>query len=310
MPVIIPQDIPAFKALQDENVFVMSSGRASKQDIRPIEIAIFNLMPTKIQTESQLIRLLANSPLQVNITLITTRSYESKNTPKSHLDKFYCYFDEVREKNFDGMIITGAPVEKMAFEEVSYWEEMKQVLDFAHNNVNSTLYICWGAMAGLYYHYGIGKQNLDKKIFGVFCNARKNVSDVLFTGCDDKIYMPHSRYSSINEKELFLNDKLCILCEDDEVGVGILKSIDNKKIFIIGHLEYDAYSLKDEYDRDKQKGLDIDEPKNYFDKNNCVLVNWRAGASLIFSNWLNYYVYQVTPYDLTQFNCNSSPTGQ
>ncbi|PAF49379.1 homoserine O-succinyltransferase [Helicobacter sp. 12S02232-10] len=298
MPVIIPQEIPAFKALQNENIFVMSSTRALRQDIRPIEIAIFNLMPTKIQTESQLIRLLANSPLQVKITLLTTQTYESKHTPKTHLERFYKKFDALKNMYFDGMIITGAPIETMEFEEVAYWDEMKEVLEFAQTHVNSTIYICWGAMAGLYHHYGIQKYPLDKKVFGVFANSKTNTSDILFNGCDDKIYMPHSRHTKVDEEKILQCQDLCVLCEDTEAGAGIIKSRDNKKIFIIGHLEYDRDTLKQEYERDIAKGLKIDVPKNYFDSNHQASVNWRAGASLIFSNWLNYYVYQVTPYEL------------
>ncbi|PAF47842.1 homoserine O-succinyltransferase [Helicobacter sp. 12S02634-8] len=297
MPVIIPQDIPAFKTLQEENVFVISSQRALKQDIRPIQIAIFNLMPTKIQTESQLIRLLANSPLQVQITLITTQTYESKNTSKTHLERFYQTFDTLKDTYFDGMIITGAPVETMDFSAVAYWEEMVEVLEFAQKNVNSTIYICWGAMAGLYHYYGIEKLPLSQKMFGVFEHTKTEISDVLFNGCDDKIYMPHSRHTRVDEDKIIQCKDLHILCESTTAGAGIIKSCDNKKIFIIGHLEYDRDSLKSEYERDKLKGMQIQAPENYFDSNNGVCINWRAGASVIFSNWLNYYVYQVTPFD-------------
>lgn len=296
MPVIIPQDIPAFKILEDENVFVMSSNRAISQDIRPIEIAIFNLMPTKIQTESQLIRLLANSPLQVNITLFAMQSYESKNTPKSHLEKFYKKFD--KHQKFDGAIVTGAPVELMEYEDVAYWEEIKEVFDVIEKNTNSVIYICWGALAGLYYHYKIPKKSLGKKAFGIFANKKIKSSDPLFMGCDDLIYMPHSRHSGIDEEKLKVCDELSILCESTEAGVGIIKSTDNKKIFIVGHLEYDRNTLEEEYARDKSKHIDIAEPKNYFDPSREIFMNWRSGASLIFANWLNYYVYQITPYDL------------
>lgn len=296
MPVIIPQDIPAFKILEDENVFVMSSNRAISQDIRPIEIAIFNLMPTKIQTESQLIRLLANSPLQVNITLFAMQSYESKNTPKSHLDKFYKKFD--KNQKFDGAIVTGAPVELMEYENVAYWEEIKGVFDAIEKNANSVIYICWGALAGLYYHYKIPKKSLREKAFGIFANKKIKPSDPLFMGCDDLIYIPHSRHSEIDEERLKACDELSVLCESTEVGVGIIKSTDNKKIFIIGHLEYDRNTLEQEYTRDKNRDMDISEPKNYFDTDREIFMNWRGGASLIFANWLNYYVYQITPYDL------------
>lgn len=298
MPVVIPQEIPAFKILDEENVFVMSKNRASTQDIRPIEIAIFNLMPTKIATESQLLRMLANSPLQVNITLITTQSYESKNTPKTHLEKFYKKFNSIKNAYFDGMIITGAPVEQMEYEDVAYWEEMKELLEFAHNNVNSTIYICWGAMAGLYHYYGIKKIALEDKMFGIFSNQKLRTNDALLMGCDDLIYMPQSRHCRLDEDTIKKNPELCVLCESHEAGVGIIKSRDNKKIFITGHLEYDSHTLKDEYERDRQEGGL--QPKNYFDKNQNIVVNWRGGASLIFSNWLNYYVYQATPYDLNR----------
>lgn len=296
MPVIIPQDIPAFKILEDENVFVMSSNRAISQDIRPIEIAIFNLMPTKIQTESQLIRLLANSPLQVNITLFAMQSYESKNTPKSHLDKFYKKFD--KNQKFDGAIVTGAPVELMEYENVAYWEEIKGVFDAIEKNANSVIYICWGALAGLYYHYKIPKKSLREKAFGIFANKKIKPSDPLFMGCDDLIYIPHSRHSEIDEERLKACDELSVLCESTEAGVGIIKSTDNKKIFIIGHLEYDRNTLEQEYIRDKNRDMDISEPKNYFDTDREIFMNWRGGASLIFANWLNYYVYQITPYHL------------
>ncbi|PAF44839.1 homoserine O-succinyltransferase [Helicobacter sp. 11S02596-1] len=303
MPLIIPQDIPAFGVLQNENIFVMSSRRAQRQDIRPIEIAIFNLMPTKIQTESQLLRLLANSPLQVKITFITTQTYASKNTPKTHLERFYETFDRLKNRYFDGMIITGAPIETMAFEEVAYWDEFKEILDFAQTHVNSTLYICWGAMAGLYYHYGIQKYSLENKAFGVFSHTK--CADVLFTGCDDEIAIPHSRHTGVDEVAILRCEKLRILCQSDAVGAGIIKSCDNKKIFIIGHLEYDKDTLKNEYERDKAKGLAIQKPKNYFDTTGNIRANWKAGASLIFSNWLNHYVYQITPYNITSLSIQS-----
>ncbi|MBQ8425735.1 MAG: homoserine O-succinyltransferase [Clostridia bacterium] len=300
MPIVIPEDIPAYLKLLEENIFVMNDKRAFSQDIRPLEIAILNLMPTKIETETQFMRLLSNSPLQVNITLIYTETYKSKNTSASHLEKFYKKFDDISDKHFDGMIITGAPVETMPFEDVKYWDELKKIFDFAESNVTSTIYICWGAQAALYYYYGIEKQPLSEKLFGVFPH-KKNLDfyEPLFKGIDDTFYIPHSRHTTINLEDVKKIDDLVILSETNLTGLSIAKSKDNKKIFLTGHMEYDRNTLKGEYERDLSKGLEIKKPYNYFtDKSNTkVDVKWTSTANLFYTNWLNYYVYQVTPFN-------------
>lgn len=299
MPIIIPKDIPAFSILKEENIFVMARARAITQDIRPIEIAIVNLMPTKVETETQLLRLLSNSPLQINVTFINTATHESKNVSKSHLDKFYKTFDEIKDRKFDGMIVTGAPVEHMPFEEVDYWKELTQIFDFADKNVTSTIYICWGAQAGLYYHYGIQKHPLDEKLFGIFSH-KKCAIDPLLKGVDDNFYIPHSRHTKVLDEDIYACKDLEVLASSVEAGCSILKSKDNKKIFLTGHSEYDRDTLKNEYLRDKNKGLDIKPPKNYFVDDSLTLVDmkWISTANLLYTNWLNYYVYQVTPFEL------------
>ncbi len=299
MPIVIPKSLPAFDILKKENVFVMPKLRAMTQDIRPIEIAIVNLMPTKIETETQLMRLLGNSSLQVNVTLINTDTYKSKNTPLAHMQKFYKTFDEVKQLHFDGMIITGAPVETMPFEQVAYWEELEKIMDYAENNVTSTIYICWGAQAGLKYHYGIEKHELPKKMFGVFEAKPCDDTEPLLKGMDDTIYIPMSRHTDIDCDAVMNCDKLKVLAYGDDCKIAIIKSLDNKKFFFLGHSEYDRDTLKNEYLRDLDKGLDIDEPRNYFVNGdvNRIDVKWRSTANLIYYNWLNYYVYQVTPYD-------------
>ena len=277
----------------------MNNKRAFSQDIRPLEIAILNLMPTKIETETQFMRLLSNSPLQVNITLINTETYKSKNTSSVHLDKFYKKFNDIKNKHFDGMIITGAPVETMPFEDVKYWEELKNIFEFADKNVTSTIYICWGAQAGLYYHYGIKKQQLPEKLFGVFPHTKNNeIHEPLFKGIDDIFFIPHSRHTTIKTEDVANNKELIILSESKETGVSIAKSKDNKKIFLTGHMEYDRNTLKCEYERDLSKGLEIKKPINYFSDETCENVNvkWTSTANLFYTNWLNYYVYQVTPF--------------
>lgn len=299
MPIVIPKDIPAHKSLTDENIFVMDCERANTQDIRPVEIAIVNLMPTKIETETQLLRLLSNTPLQLNITFVHMSSHVSKNTAASHMEKFYVSYEEIKDRKFDGMIITGAPVEHMPFEEVNYWAELKKIFDFADTNVTSTIYICWAAQAALYYHYGINKVSLPYKMFGVFENKKMVKFEPLLNGVDDTFYVPHSRHTHIKTKDIISNENLIALAFSDEAGVSILKSKDNKKIFITGHIEYDKFTLKNEYERDLNKGLEIAEPKNYF-VNGDVNVIWRSTATIFYSNWLNYYVYQVTPYDLNE----------
>jgi len=295
MPIVIPENIPAYKTLEDENIFVMNENRASTQDIRPIEILILNLMPTKIETETQLSRLLANTPLQVNLTLLKTKSHVSKNTSLSHLEAFYKEFDEIKTKHFDGMIITGAPVEQMPFEEVEYWKELTKIFDYAEKYVTTTMYICWGAQAGLYYHYGIQKHQLPKKLFGIFPHKKMVIYEPLLNGIDDIFYVPQSRHTSINDNDLLNNPDLIVLAKSDEAGATIIKSKDNKKLFLLGHLEYDKYTLDKEYKRDLDKGLPIEEPKNYYFDGD-VNVLWRSTANILFYNWLNYYVYQVTPY--------------
>lgn len=299
MPIVIPKDIPAYSKLLNENIFVMNNERAFTQDIRPLEIAILNLMPTKIETETQFMRLLSNSPLQVNITLVNTKTYKSKNTSADYLDKFYKSFDDIKNKHFDGMIITGAPVETMEFEDVKYWNELKDIFEFADKNVTSTIYICWGAQAALYYHYGIKKYELSEKLFGVFPHKKNNdIFEPLFKGLDDTFYIPHSRHTSINTEDVKKIDDLIILSKTEPTGLSIAKSKDNKKIFLTGHMEYDRNTLKAEYDRDVAKGLKINPPLNYFTDENCnnVNVSWTSTANLFYTNWLNYYVYQVTPF--------------
>lgn len=295
MPIVIPENIPAYKTLSDENIFVMNENRASTQDIRPIEILILNLMPTKIETETQLSRLLANTPLQVNLTLLKTKSHVSKNTSASHLDAFYKEYDEIKNKHFDGMIITGAPVETMPFEDVEYWKELTTIFDYADKYVTSTMYICWGAQAALYYHYGINKHQLPKKLFGIFPHKKMVIYEPLLNGIDDIFYVPQSRHTAINDNDLLSNSELVVLAKSEEAGSTIVKSKDNKKLFLLGHLEYDKFTLDKEYKRDLEKNLPIEEPKNYY-FNGDINVLWRSTANILFYNWLNYYVYQVTPY--------------
>lgn len=298
MPIVIPEDIPAYSKLLGENIFVMNDKRAFSQDIRPLEIAILNLMPTKVETETQFMRLLSNSPLQVNITLVATKTYKSKNTTAEYLDKFYKNFDDIKDKHFDGMIITGAPVETMAFEDVKYWEELKAIFDFADKNVTSTIYICWGAQAALYYHYGITKSVLPAKVFGVFPHTKSEIHEPLFKGIDDVFYIPHSRHTTVDSNAIKKVKDLIVLSETEATGVSVLKSRDNKKIFLTGHMEYDRDTLKNEYERDLNKGMDIKAPLNYFsdEEKRTVNVKWSSTANLFYTNWLNYYVYQVTPF--------------
>lgn len=300
MPIIVPKDIPAAKILQSENIFVMNNQRAAKQDIRPLEIAIVNLMPTKIVTETQLMRLLSNSPLQVNITLVSTTSYVGKNTPFEHLDKFYKTFEQVKDRKFDGMIITGAPVEEMEFSEVKYWKELEEIFEFAKKSVTSTLFICWGAQAALHYYYGIEKHPLEKKLFGVFKHKKLVSYDKLLKGTDDRFYMPHSRHTTVYEEDIKKCKDIVLLASSKEAGAGIIRSKDNKFIFITGHAEYDRDTLELEYKRDLSRGLKIDPPQNYYvsgDKGEIKMC-WSSTANLIYMNWLNHYVYQLTPYEI------------
>lgn len=300
MPIVIPKDIPAFSVLKKENIFVMPKKRAESQDIRPIEIAVVNLMPTKVETETQLLRLLANTPLQVNLTLIKTATYKSTNTSEKHMERFYKTFDEVRDTRFDGMIVTGAPVENLDFKEVAYWEELKAIFDYADSMVTSTIYICWGAQAAMYHYYGIEKKPLPKKLFGVFKNRASVAYEPLLKGLNDTFSIPHSRYTEIDADAVRANKKLRVLAEGERSGISIVKSRDDRKFFFFGHSEYDRETLKNEYMRDKEKGLKIDPPENYFIDGdvNRIDMSWNSTGNLLFYNWLNHYVYQVTPYNL------------
>lgn len=300
MPIVIPRGLPAFESLQSEKIFVMDNKRAVGQDIRPIEIAILNLMPTKETTETQLMRLLSNSPLQINVTLIKTDTYAPTHVADDHMTRFYKSLDEIKKMKFDGMIVTGAPVETLPFEEVKYWHELEQIIDFADKNVTSTIYICWGAQAALYHKFGINKHMLDKKLFGIFPTHAVVKNDMLLKGMDDTFYIPSSRHTAIDETTLRENPNIKILAEGEETGVAIAKTLDNKSFFFTGHSEYDRYTLRNEYLRDLEKGLPIERPKNYFatDDVDKVDMKWRSTANLLFYNWLNYYVYQVTPYHL------------
>ena len=300
MAIVLPRGLPAFESLQSEKIFVMDNKRAVGQDIRPIEIAILNLMPTKETTETQLMRLLSNSPLQINVTLIKTDTYAPTHVADDHMTRFYKSLDEIKKMKFDGMIVTGAPVETLPFEEVKYWHELEQIIDFADKNVTSTIYICWGAQAALYHKFGINKHMLDKKLFGIFPTHAVVKNDMLLKGMDDTFYIPSSRHTAIDETALRENPNIKILAEGDETGVAIAKTLDNKSFFFTGHSEYDRYTLRNEYLRDLEKGLSIERPKNYFatDDVDKVDMKWRSTANLLFYNWLNYYVYQVTPYHL------------
>ena len=301
MPIRIPNDLPAVKTLNDENIFVMTDTRATSQDIRPLRILVLNLMPKKIETETQLSRLLGNTPLQVELELIHTKSHQSKNTAAEHLLSFYKTFDDVRHNNYDGMIITGAPVEHLKFEEVEYWDELCEIMEWTKKHVHSTFHICWGAQAGLYYHFGIDKQPLVKKMFGVFEHSVSYKRSILFRGFDDLFYVPHSRHTTISKADIKAHKELKILAESKEAGIYAIMTKKGKQVFITGHSEYDPDTLKNEYVRDKEAGKPIEKPKNYFpndDDRKAPIVRWRAHANLLYSNWLNYIVYQTTPYDL------------
>ncbi len=301
MPIKIPRDLPATEILNSENIFVMDENRAFHQDIRPLKIAILNLMPTKIVTETQILRLLSNTPLQLEITLLNPASYKSKNTPEEHLVAFYNTFENVKRHKYDGLIITGAPVELMEFEEVEYWDELKEILEWSKKNVTSTLHICWGAQAGLYYHYGIPKYQLPEKMFGVFLHDVNLKNEKLVRGFDDEFFAPHSRYTEVRKSDIEKNENLLLLSYSEEAGVYIAASKDSRQVFVTGHSEYDPLTLKSEYDRDICRGLEIAVPKNYYpqdDPSQTPVVKWRSHASLLFANWLNYYVYQETPYKL------------
>ncbi|MDD7353906.1 MAG: homoserine O-succinyltransferase [Oscillospiraceae bacterium] len=305
MPIKIPNELPAVKTLNEENIFVMSHTRAVNQDIRPLKILILNLMPKKIETETQLSRLLGNSPLQVEIELIHTRSHESKNTSQAHMLSFYKVFDDIKNETFDGMIITGAPVEHLEFEEVEYWDELCEIMEWSKTHVWSTFHICWGAQAALYYHYGIKKYKLDKKLFGVFKHKADYKRAILLRGFDDEFYVPHSRHTTVKREDVEKIPELKILASSDEAGLYAVMTPQGRQIFITGHSEYDGDTLMHEYLRDVTLGRDIDVPKNYFpddDPTKEPIVNWRSHANLLYSNWLNYFVYQTTPYDITKIS--------
>ena len=305
MPIKIANDLPATDILNNENIFVMTETRAITQEIRPLEILILNLMPTKIDTETQLMRMLGNTPLQINISLMRTKSYESKNTPKSHLDSFYNTFDAYKNRKFDGLIITGAPVEHMPFEEVDYWDELCEIMEWSKSNVTSTFHICWGAQAALYYHYGIPKYDLKEKMFGIYEHyvVPEKKRKILLRGFDDKFYAPHSRHTEVRAEDIEKVPELEILAVSDEAGVYIVTAKSERQFFVTGHSEYDNITLANEYFRDKERGLDIKVPKNYFKNDDPTTEpenTWRAHANLLYSNWLNYFVYQTTPYNISE----------
>ncbi len=301
MPIKVQSNLPARKVLENENIFTMDEKRAIQQDIRPLEIAILNLMPLKEATEVQLLRSLSNTPLQVDVTFLTTASYVGKNTAASHLDKFYLTYEEIKDKKFDGLMITGAPVELMEFEEVTYWDELTKIMEWSKYNITSTMHICWGAQAGLYYHYGIQKKILDKKVSGIFNHKVNNRKNPLVRGFDDCFLAPHSRYTEVPIELIRQQKDLVVLAESEEVGAFLVMEKTGKQIFILGHPEYDRVTLDEEYKRDRRKGLDIAMPKNYYPEDNPEnkpILTWRAHANAIYTNWLNYFVYQVTPYNL------------
>jgi homoserine O-succinyltransferase/O-acetyltransferase len=303
MPIKIPDNLPAYETLNNENIFVMPEHRAYHQDIRPLKIALLNLMPTKISTETQILRLIGNSPLQVDLVFLHPKSHTSRNTPEEHLIKFYNTFDDIKNQKFDGLVITGAPVETMEFEEVNYWDELKEIMDWSCHNVTSTFHICWGAQAGLHYHYGISKYPLNAKMFGVFPHTINKKNIKLFRGFDDLFYVPHSRHTEVRREDIEKVPELEILSESEESGVYIVATRDGKQIFVTGHSEYDPHTLKAEYDRDIGKGMDIEVPRNYFpgdDPSKDPLVLWRGHSNLLYCNWLNYYVYQETPFDINE----------
>ena len=301
MPIKIPNGLPAAATLQEENIFVMTELRAASQDIRPLQIMLLNLMPTKIDTETQLSRLLGNTPLQVELTLVKTASHQSKNTSEEHMLAFYKTFDEVKEQNFDGLVITGAPVEQMDFEEVDYWPELCGIMEWSKTHVHSTFHICWGAQAGLYYHFGVPKVSLEKKMFGVFPHTLEYKRSILFRGFDDVFTVPHSRHTTVLREDIEKVPELKILASSEEAGVYAIATKNGRQIFITGHSEYDPMTLDKEYRRDVSQGKPIEVPKNYYpgdDPEKTPLVSWRSGANLLYCNWLNYFVYQTTPFDL------------
>lgn len=305
MPLNIPDKLPAVKLLREENIFVMDQSQAALQDIRPLKIIILNLMPLKISTETDLLRLLSNSPLQIEIDFLKIKGHTPKNTPSEHMREFYRNFDELKTQKYDGMIITGAPVEQLEFEQVTYWEEMKQILDWAENHVTSTLFICWAAQASLFHYYGVPKYALKKKMFGVFPHKLSHSTLPIFRGFDDLFYVPHSRHTEIREKDVQKVKELEVIATSEEAGVTIVKAKNGRQLFITGHSEYSRHTLDGEYKRDREKNLPIDIPINYYPDNNPQnkpIMRWKSTANLLFLNWLNYYVYQETPYDLEEIS--------
>lgn len=305
MPIKIPDHLPAARILESENIFVMTEQRAAHQDIRPLQILILNLMPTKIETETQLLRLLGNSPLQVDIDLMQTATHISRNTPQEHLLEFYQTFDQIKTNIYDGMIITGAPVETLDYDQVDYWNELCQIMDWSLTNVYSTLHICWGAQAGLYYHHHIPKYALPEKLSGVFCHRPLDPNHPLLRGFDEMFYMPHSRYTAVSTEDILRNDSLQLLAISETAGAAILATRNARQVFVTGHLEYDRLTLANEYRRDKERGLSPRIPQHYFPDNNPEAIPpmvWRSHANLLFTNWLNYFVYQQTPYDLQELS--------
>ena len=301
MPIRVQNDLPVKEILERENIFVMDEHRATHQDIRPIRIGLLNLMPLKEETELQILRSLSNTPLQVDVVFVHVASHQSKNTATSHLNKFYVTFEEIKKEKFDGFIITGAPVEQMPFEEVDYWEELKQIMEWTKTNVTSTLHLCWGAQAGLYYHYGIDKVQLDEKLFGIFRHRVLNRKIPLVRGFDDVFLAPHSRHTDVPIEKIRADERLMILAESEKAGAFLTMAEDGRQIFVMGHPEYDRVTLDKEYKRDKEKGLPIKMPENYYENDDDTkkpLLTWRATANNLYTNWLNYYVYQVTPYNL------------
>ena len=303
MPIKIQSDLPAKAELEEENIFVMDENRAISQNIRPLEIIVLNLMPIKQDTELQLLRGLSNTPLQIDVTFLQMSSHVSKNTSASHIKKFYQTFEEIKNNNYDGMIITGAPVEQMEFEEVNYWDELITVMEWSKKHVTSTIHICWGAQAGLYYHYGIKKELLPKKLSGVYKHRVMNRKEPLVRGFDDVFMAPHSRYTQASRQQILDNPRLKVLADSDEAGIYIVLGDGGKEIFVMGHPEYDRLTLDQEYKRDIDKGIEPDLPVNYYPDDDCnrkPLLSWRSHANNLYTNWLNYYVYQITPYDLNE----------
>jgi homoserine O-succinyltransferase/O-acetyltransferase len=305
MPINVPDQLPAIEILRKENIFIMDESRATQQDIRPLKILVLNLMPIKITTETDLVRLLSNTPLQVEFELLRMRGRESKNTPEKHMKAFYKTFDQVKLKNYDGMIITGAPVEMLSFEEVTYWKELQTIFNWSKSHVTSTLFICWAAQAGLYHFYGIPKYLLDKKMFGIFKHRVIDNTLPIFRGFDDEFYVPHSRHTEIREEDILKHSELSVISKSDESGVYMVMTNNGRQFFVTGHSEYSRYTLDTEYKRDLSKNLPIEMPRNYYpndDPSKEPMMQWRCHANLLFSNWLNYYIYQETPFNLDHLN--------